>query len=131
MSEQVAENRDERQRQVIAWARRSFGDAVADNRIERVLRVLEEALELAQAEGLQLGAARHLASLVFSRLPGKSMQEVGGVSVTLLAYCEIAELSADQCERAEIDRILAKPLEHFRRRQNEKAALGVAMRAQP
>lgn len=71
------------------WVTRAFGTTCAANLRERVARVLEEAMELAQAEGLSLPEALTLATYVFGRPLGEPDQEVGGVMVTLLAYAAV------------------------------------------
>jgi hypothetical protein len=119
-------SRARRQSQVYGWCASTFGESVALDMVERVRRLLEEAAELAQVDGLSEDSAVKLIRHVYSKPPGKRAQEVGGVGVTLLAYCEAAGLSADYCERDEIDRILSLPHEYFRKRQNIKAAIGVA-----
>lgn len=117
--------RDIRQRRVRDWVERTFGASIQRNVLERVKRVLEETLELAQAEGITSEDAHKLVDYVFGREPGYPPQEVGGVGVTLLAYCSAKQISADACELAEVTRILSKPPKVFRDRNQEKAEAGV------
>lgn len=93
---------------------------------ERIARFIVEAVELAQAEGIAAELVHRIAEVVYARPPGKPIQEVGGVSLCLLAYCEARGISADLCEADEIERVLSKDAEHFRERQREKAALGIS-----
>ena len=125
MSESMS--RDNRQRAVFQWVRDTFGDpsTVAG---ERVKRVLEEAAELAQSEGLTRDHARAIVDYVFGKPPGDPAQEVGGLGVTLLAYCESRGISADREERLEFERVLAVDPAHFRARHNRKADAGIAVR---
>ena len=117
-------SRAERQARVARWCADAFGaDSLAD-RHKRALRLLEEALELFQAEGGKATQAAALADRVFARPPGESQQEVGGISVTLLSYCEAAGLSADACEAMEIERVLAKSLDAARARYQAKVDAG-------
>ncbi len=91
----------------------------------RALRFFEEAVELYQAEGGLRVQAEALLDRVFGRPAGDPRQEVGGVSVTLLSYCSAAGLSADECEAAEIQRVLDTPLESARSRYDSKTAAGL------
>ena len=121
-------NRDERQAAVLDWVRTTFGQATLTGS-ERAMRVLEEALELFQAEGLDLDKALAIARHVYGRPLGDPAQEVGGLGVTLLAYCGAKGISADGEEARELERVLAKDPEHFRARHNLKADAGIAERA--
>lgn len=94
--------------------------------LERVTRLLEEAIELAQSEGLLLDDARRLMEHVYQKPPGDAFQEVGGVGITLLVYCGSRGFSADRAELSELVRVLGRDPQHFRDRQNAKAAAGVA-----
>jgi hypothetical protein len=129
-SETLQHIRDERQRSVLAWAAATFGQGVAGDLGERAKRVAEEAIELAQAEGVPADALHALIAHVYAKAPGKYWQEAGGVGVTLLAYCERRGFSAESCEREEVARITSLGRDHFRARQNAKAAAGVARAAE-
>ena len=115
---------------VEGWVRRTWGDAVMDSVEERVLRALEEQIELYQAEddpatrGRGEGA-RPRAPRV-RRPPGKPEQEVGGVMVTMMAYAACRGVRLDELARREIDRIIAGDREAFRAKQKEKSDLGLA-----
>lgn len=61
---------DVAQRVAHQWASDTFGDAAVTNLPERVTRVLEEAIELAQAEGVSEGAAHKLVAHVFAKPAG-------------------------------------------------------------
>lgn len=122
-------DRDARQREVHRWVGETFG-AAALSKHERLLRLLEETVELVQAEGLSGGEVRAIVSHVYANAPGEPFQEAGGVGLTLLAYCAIAGFSADAAEWAELDRVLSIDPAHFRARHNAKADAGVAVRAQ-
>lgn len=120
--------RNHRQRCVQQWVVDAFGEQVAMNVHERTMRVLEEAIELAQSEGISLFEVVGLANHVYRKPLGKPQQEVGGIGVTLLAYCALKGFSADEEEQREVARILSFPPDHFRQRQAAKAAAGVAMK---
>ena len=119
-------SRDERQREAMRWVRETFGDENAAP-VERARRLLEEALELAQATGVSREDATKLAAHVYAKRPRATRRrKAGGVGVTLLAYCESIRASADAAECLELARILRKPAEHWRARHDAKAAAGVA-----
>lgn len=118
-------SRDDRQRQATQWAERCFGRAVVADRRERVTRILEEAIELAQAEGLDADTVARLTTRVFAKPAGEPRQELGGLGVCVLVYAEAVGLSADAIEAEEVAAILAHDPGYFRQRQNAKAAQGL------
>jgi hypothetical protein len=61
---------------------------------------------------------------VYSREKGEPKQEVGGVSTTLLSYCESAGINADLEEDNELKRVMSLPKEKFQKRQAAKDAIG-------
>ncbi len=117
-------SRSVRQAQVYAWCRLAFGEEHANSLHQRGLRLLEEAIEAYQAAGGAADMAHRLVDHVFSNPVGALNQELGGVGVTLLALAAAASLSADEEEDREVDRVLSKPLEHFRKRNEAKNAAG-------
>jgi NTP pyrophosphatase (non-canonical NTP hydrolase) len=92
---------------------------------ERGMRFLEEALELAQAVGVNLLEVERLTDSVYAKPKGQVAQEIGGVGTTLLALAESQNLSAYSCIMAEIERIHLMPIEKFRKRQELNAARGL------
>lgn len=118
--------RDQRQRTVIEWAERCFGRKTVRQDDERALRLLEEAMEVAQALDVSQERCVALLDHVYGRPAGTIDREIGGVCVTLLALCEHLGHSADLCERHEISRILSLSPGHFAERQAAKARAGVA-----
>ena len=123
---EMSAERSSRQRVIHQWAADTFGQEVAWNREERVLRFIEEAIELAQAEGLPVERLIETVRFVYAKPQGSTVREVGQVGVTLLAFCEVAGIDADIEERAEMLRVLALDREHFRARHNAKAAAGIS-----
>lgn len=119
-------NRQFLQRLVGEWCERCFGEEVASDPKERARRVLEEAIELAQAEGIAASFVQSLTDHVYSRPPGNPAQEAGGVSVCLLAYCRAKYWNADDVEENELARILDKPPQEFEARQRVKSLVGLA-----
>lgn len=120
-------NRNRRQTQVAAWCAAAFGRDHAASIPQRGVRLLEEAIEAAQASGADRDMAHKLVDYVFDRPTGELSQELGGVGVTLLALAEAAGVSAEGCECAEIARVLAKPLEHFAKRNQQKNDAGFSV----
>ncbi len=118
------ESRETRQSTVAEWCRNAFG---ASSLRQRGIRLLEEAAEAAQTCDVDVDMAHRLLDYVWSRPKGALAQELGGVGLTTLALAEAAGLSADGCERAEVQRVLSKPLEHFRKRNQEKNQAGFAI----
>ena len=115
------------QRLANSWAIRAFGIATVSNPKERALRVLEEAIELAQSEGILKHMVDHCADVVYGRPIGLANQEIGGVLVTTAVYCSCHNLDMEEVFIQELDRILSKPLEHFAKRFQEKIDLGLAI----
>lgn len=123
-------DRGYRQEVVYDWVKRCFGEANLVVK-ERALRLVEEAIELAQAEGIDVRELWTLVTYVYSKPPGTPEQEAGGIGTTLLAYAEAKGFSADDAEWNELDRILSKPVEHFRARHDKKAEAGIAKKVVP
>lgn len=123
-------SRDLRQRIILGWATRVFGLGATLLK-ERALRLVEEAIEAAQSVGVDRATILLVAGRVYDRDVGDLRQELGGVAVTLAAFCEAAKVSAEEVERDEMERVLAVPEDHFRARQAEKADLGLGVRPEP
>lgn len=81
---------------------------------ERAMRLLEEAVELAQAEGITPDQARAQMAHVYQRAAGEPAQEAAGVAVCLLGWCAATGHRLDALALAEIERIEAKPIEQIR-----------------
>ena len=94
---------------------------------ERGMRLLEEALETAQAAGLGRSTAMGLVERVYSRPVGDLRMEAGAVGVTLLALAAASGFSADGAEQGETARVMAIPKDEMRRRRAHKVAQGVAI----
>lgn len=116
--------RDDRQVRVAQWAQAAFGVAQATSLRQRGVRLLEEALEAFQAADGDREMAHRLVDYVFSCPVGSLAQELGGVGVCVLALAAAAGVSADDAERAEVDCVIAKPLAHFRQRNDKKNDAG-------
>lgn len=116
--------RNDRQELVSHICRRAFGIEQTTSLPQRGLRLAEEAIEAAQRCGTPAEMLHRLIDHVYGKPPGDLSQELGGVSVTLLALAAAAGLSADTEEQREIARLFSMPVEHFTERNRAKNALG-------
>jgi NTP pyrophosphatase (non-canonical NTP hydrolase) len=115
------------------WARECFPPEVVNDKVERALRLLEEAMELAQASGVTQDHAERLVRYTFSRPVGDVQQEVGGVMVTLAVLCNAHEVDMTHAGWAEFDRI-DKPeiMDCIRQKQvTKRIATGYAPASDP
>ncbi|HHA2690843.1 TPA: hypothetical protein ACOEPG_002822 [Stenotrophomonas maltophilia] len=106
------------------WMEQCFLPSLYSNMTERGDRLLEEVLELLQAHGYDSARVPTLVNYVFGRPVGEPAQEVGGVMVTLAAYCSVAGLSMQADGQAELDRInQPEVMARIRAKQEAKNAL--------
>lgn len=117
---------DRMQQRIGKWVRKVFGDKIFFDRHERALRILEEAMELAQVEGVAETQASMLAARTWSRPVGELRQEVAGIGVTLLAYAEAVGISAADEVQGEMRRVSSQTvIRQIQEKQKEKTALGL------
>lgn len=107
------------QSRVAPWMQACFGPEISADRMERNHRLLEEALELVQANGCTRGEAHQLVDYVFGRPPGEVSQEVGGVMVTLAALCLASGEDMHVAGETELARVWTK-IEKIRAKQAAK-----------
>lgn len=110
---------------VLAWAVRSFGP-IALNRDERAARMAEEAIEVAQVEGVPLDVMQRITARVYSRPVGELGQEIGGLMVGLYALAARAGVDIEAEFKREFTRVLSKPADWWARKHAEKVAAGTA-----
>jgi hypothetical protein len=103
----------DREKRVAEWIRTRIGEANLHSR-ERAMRILEEAVELAQAEGITAEQVQRQTAHVFDRPAGNPVQEASGIAVCLLGWCASAGTTFDAIADAEITRIEAKPIDQIR-----------------
>lgn len=96
------------QERVAPWMQECFGPEISKDVTERGDRFLEEALELLQANGYDLTRVSTLVDYVASRPSGQPSQEVGGVMVTLAAYCLAKGIDMHEAGERELQRIWTK-----------------------
>jgi NTP pyrophosphatase (non-canonical NTP hydrolase) len=117
-------SRNQRQSVIFEWGTKAFGADQMTSIPQRAARFLEEAIELAQACDLDKTMAHKLIDYIYDRPPGERRQELGGVGVTVMALAEALGESADECEAAEVERVLSKPTSHFTERNKAKNDAG-------
>lgn len=93
------------QARVAPWMAATFEPDVAGDIQERGDRLLEEVLELLQAHGYDPSRVATLRDYVYGRPVGEPDQEVGGVMVTLAAFCLAAGLDMHAAGERELRRI--------------------------
>ncbi len=111
---------------VKAWVVSRIGPAHM-NRRERAMRLLEEATELCQAEGIAFALIQKQVKHVLSRPSGEAQQEAGGVAVCLLGWCAAVDATLHEIALAEILRIEAKPLSEIRGSLARKSDAGLVV----
>lgn len=107
------------QRSVDKWLTACFSAAVRGDRKERTHRFLEEALELAQANGCSREHVEMLVDYVYSRPVGQVDREVGGTMVTLASLCSTLRIDMEQAGYEELDRNWNR-IEAIRQKQASK-----------
>lgn len=112
------------------WVEACFGEAVANDIVERNHRFLEEALELVQSLGCQYSDALQLVDYVYGRPRGEPPQEVGGVMVTLAGLCSAIKLEMMGCAETELERVWTK-VEQIRAKRATKPKFGPLPGAAP
>lgn len=113
------------QSDLLAWAADTFGPT-AHNIDERAARLVEEAIECAQAVGLPLEMIRKIAIRVYDRPAGELRQEIGGCAFTLATLAEVAGFNAQHELTREFDRVTAIDATYFRAKHAAKVAAGTA-----
>lgn len=116
--------RQQRQREINHQVARLFGARFLTKR-NRIERLIEETAELAQAEDFPLEDALRIVRLAYEGEKGDPDQEVGGVSVCLLSYCQVTGRSADELERRELDRLASKDPKELAAKLEAKIASGI------
>jgi hypothetical protein len=107
------------QSRVWPWMLMCFGQEVSLDTVERGDRLVEEVFELLQSGGYDQNRIAPLRDYVWSRKIGEPHQEVGGVMVTLAAYCLAHHLDMHVAGETELARIWTK-IEEIRAKQAAK-----------
>jgi hypothetical protein len=99
---------NEQQRKLVVWGTSCFGaDHMADTKV-RALRLLEEAIELAQAVDVAPEKCTELVAYVYSRAKGNPSQELGGIGVAWLVAAAALGWYASDALAAEVEAQEAK-----------------------
>lgn len=111
----------------VRWVKSAFGDESFHSRHERVARVVEEAIELAQAAGLEHVEVAQISSRVYSRETGTVEDETNGLVATLVVLIE--HLAGDNFYARlyrEYQRVSKLDLEHVRNKHRLKVLAGTS-----
>lgn len=91
---------------MLAWHRMVFGDRHMVNGAKVYsMRLMEEAMELAQAEGVTADQAMTILRQMFDKPAGEPAKEFGGVLVTATGYANFADRDIEATFEAEYERI--------------------------
>lgn len=118
------------QQRVRAWMLECFGGDVPGDITERGDRLLEEVLELLQAHGYDRARIPALVDYTYGRPAGEPRQEVGGVMVTLAAYCGATGIDMQAAGDVELARVWTR-IEQIREKQATKADIHSESSAMP
>ena len=110
---------DDLQDRVLPWLIECFGQEIANDKVERCDRFIEEALELVQSAGWPKERAHQLVEYVYGRPEGEIEQEVGGVMITLAALCLAHDVNMHEAGEKELTRIWGK-IDKIRQKQASK-----------
>lgn len=110
---------------VVDWGMRCFGVEHMINYQVRALRLVGEAIELAQAVDVPVDRLHACVGVVYSRPKGDTLQELGGVFITAIAMAGCCGFAIEDVIETELHRCLSKTPEHFAERNKEKLNLGL------
>lgn len=113
-----------RQEQAYTWAMSVYGDRTVGTRYQ-AFRFMEEAMELAQTQGLDLEDLILVARYVSARKVGDTKIEIGDVSLCLDILAENLGLSVDSCHADCLNRIKALDPDKCRRKDDDKIKFGL------
>ena len=93
------------QRLVRRWQDLVFGSIPLSRKV-RAMRLMEEAIELAQSEGVTTVEASAILAQVYGKQPGNPVQELGSVAVTAVLYADAADVDLEDVLCREFMRIM-------------------------
>lgn len=93
------------QQRVQPWMLECFGAEIAADMRERCHRLFEESGEACQSKGMTRSEAHQLVDYTWDRPIGEPYQEVGGVMVTLAAFCLAVGIDMHAAGETELARI--------------------------
>lgn len=109
----------------LQWAQKTFGDIALDPR-ERTLRFLEEAIEVANAMGIEPETVQAVVTRTYERHQGAINREIGQAQLTLELLSKVLKVDQDHEATEEFYRIQKVPQAEWERRHAAKVALGIA-----
>jgi len=115
---------DERQKRSLAWAVATYGERAKGSRYQ-AFRFLEEALELAQTQGLNLDDFIRAARYVAERKVGQTSIEIGDVRFCLDILAENLGISVDGAHATCLNRVKGIPPEKLLEKDDAKCAAGL------
>lgn len=115
---------------ILQWATKEFGN-IATLPDERALRLLEEAVEAAQAMGVNKEQCLAVVARCYGKSPGDPVKELGQVGICLLAACAVMHCDAQAVWEKEARRLFSLPQGYFTDRYAAKVAAGIARGATP
>lgn len=110
---------------ILSWAKDTFGPVALDPR-ERAMRLLEEAAELAQAEGVTVDEMCNIVERTCARPVGDPFKELGGVLVTIHGYAAVKNISIDAALLTEVVRVTGRDKGEWLKKHNAKVVDGTA-----
>lgn len=114
----------ERQRRAFDWALATYGERTRLRRYQ-AFRFIEEAMELAQTQGLGLDDLILAAKYVSERKVGDTKTEIGDVRVCLDIMAENLGVSVDSCHTTALSRIHGLDADRCRMKDEAKVAFGM------
>lgn len=113
---------------VADWVFRALGADILHNTRERAKRVLEESIELAQAEGVTLEECKDLVAYVYARPVGDPFQEAAGVGFCWIAYGEARGFDLLELVKIELWRVdTPEMIARIRHKHDLKSQAGISM----
>ena len=109
----------------LRWAVSTFGE-VAEDKEERAMRFLEEAIEVANAVGLPPETLQMIGARVYSRQKGDLSREIGQAMLTLELLADVLTIDPQRAAADEFSRIQSIPKEEWERRHQAKVDMGIA-----
>ena len=110
-----------------ALSKRIFGEPSCSDPRERILRLIEEAIELGQAEGVDKAVVSKITEFVYNKKKGYIPQEAGGVIVTLLLYLDARSFNLEETALGELGRLLWEDWEYLNHKKALKKDAGIGL----
>jgi NTP pyrophosphatase (non-canonical NTP hydrolase) len=109
------------------FVHRVWGEKAMMSLPERAARIVEEAVELAQAHDVPQEIINKIIERVYARPPGNPGEEAGDIQFTLFAYTETAHVDIESVLAMRLERAAAIPVEDLRERHKQKRAAGTLL----